>query len=1140
MTTTQPSAASPDSAALVFETGQKLAGCYVLRQAVETVGGEVVWFAHDEVLGKNVSLHFIPEAVRGEARAMDALRAEIKRARQLIHPHILRVYDLIEESDWAAISMDHFEGESLATLLRRKDGDVYEPAEVKGWLGILCQTVEDAHKIQLVHRDLSPANVLLQGGANVTVARFGISRLIKDALARTRGIGEPEPGVAYMSPQQLDGERPTPADDVYSLGVLLYEALTGEPPFSGKDVVPQIRRKVPPSIAERRVELKHAAGSIPAAWEKAIASCLQKLPEERPKSMSDLAARLSLERKGAETLVAEKPSTITVPATSVRREQSTTPAPLLSNEQPPTPASLPQKSSSPPPTQQAATTAVPMITADQPPAPTVTQPEKELAATAEKRPDNVPSRRWADRVAERRSSAHAAPPVPERAVRQTPLAKEVDVTPELEDVAPNTFASFEPPRRGSFPLTWVAAAALLIAVGVYGMFFSGVDRVEDAATDGPLSGSTDVPSDLTVVANTDSSTGMTPEPAALPDVDQPSAAVDPVSPAEQGSSASAPVILAAAKPPRGQERAGSPQKKNAAEQRETPAQAGDAAPATPAETPSAESGDGSLASKAAALESARQAAEAAEKEQQALTKQKEQADAAVAEAQKAFDAKSKAAAPILKAAEEAVAARKAREDEMRDAEAAAQQAQQMAAEKARAAEEAKKALAAFEKENKDKLSAPQKAEADLKALQSALEEKRKIAEQTTEAAAAVAARRQANLAAMKRTEEELAAARMMAQKASEEAAARQAAERRKMVETEIAEARRAFEERMKQLESMLKGSETGVTAAPAPAVPAKQPEVTPPAPAPTPEPKIESAPPVATPKPATSAPAPAETPLAVSPKPAPAEPTTLVMKTDPSKPPATPTPAEKKGAGAQAGFENSLGMKFAAVETTLFSIWQTRVKDFEAFAKATGLKSTLWKDPGFRQGPDHPVVNVTWREATAFCKWLTVKEQKEGLITANQEYRLPTDLEWSKAAGLPEETGKTPEARDMGVPDVYPWGTAWPPPPNSGNYTGEETGSDVAIKGYDDGFAWTAPVGSFPPNKFGLFDMGGNVWQWCMDSWNGEGKAKVLRGGSWYNGALKLSLLSSCRVHAAPDSSTDNYGFRCVIASAESGKSLRK
>ncbi len=250
------------------------------------------------------------------------------------------------------------------------------------------------------------------------------------------------------------------------------------------------------------------------------------------------------------------------------------------------------------------------------------------------------------------------------------------------------------------------------------------------------------------------------------------------------------------------------------------------------------------------------------------------------------------------------------------------------------------------------------------------------------------------------------------------------------------------------------------------------------------------------------------------------------------------TPAPEKAAKADVdGLMNSLGMRLVPLEgaDVLVCIWPARVRDFETFAKATGLKSNLWKDPGFKQTPDHPVVNVSWQDAIAFCKWLTTKEQKEGVISEKQSYRLLTDLEWSRAAGLGAESGSTPEARDMGVQDVYPWGNAWPPPTGAGNYTGEETNSEVAIKGYDDGFAWTSPVGSFPANKHGLYDMGGNVWQWCMDSWNAGSKAKVLRGASWYNGALKLSLLSSCRVHASPDSSTDNYGFR-VALSTHDGK----
>src|SRR5262249_39062956 len=155
-------------------------------------------------------------------------------------------------------------------------------------------------------------------------------------------------------------------------------------------------------------------------------------------------------------------------------------------------------------------------------------------------------------------------------------------------------------------------------------------------------------------------------------------------------------------------------------------------------------------------------------------------------------------------------------------------------------------------------------------------------------------------------------------------------------------------------------------------------------------------------------------------------------------------------------------------------------------------------------------------------------EHEKGTLPKDLSYRLPTDLEWSAAVGLEGENGATPELRDMSVPGIYGWGTQWPPPEGAGNFTGEETRSDVANKGYNDGFVWTSPVGSFHANKFGLYDMAGNAWEWINDNWNDKSQAKVLRGASWYNGALKLSLLSSCRIHAAAGTTMDNYGFRVV------------
>jgi serine/threonine protein kinase len=250
-----------------FHEGQKLAGCYVLRRKVEAAG-DLIWLAYDEALGKDVSLHFLPPAVRNDGRAMDELRQAIKRNRQLIHPNILRVYDFIEEAGWAAISMDWFEGESLATLRQKNASEVFEPSMLKPWVAQLCQTLEDAHKIQLIHRAVSPATIFLVQQSRVLVANFGISRIVNEALARVRQPGTPEPGLAAMSPQQLDGERPTPADDIYALGILFHELLAGSPPFTAGELVPQIRKTVPALLSARRSELKKGEEGIPSSWDK--------------------------------------------------------------------------------------------------------------------------------------------------------------------------------------------------------------------------------------------------------------------------------------------------------------------------------------------------------------------------------------------------------------------------------------------------------------------------------------------------------------------------------------------------------------------------------------------------------------------------------------------------------------------------------------------------------------------------------------------------------------------------------------------------------------------------------------------------------------------------------------------------------
>ena len=238
---------------------------------------------------------------------------------------------------------------------------------------------------------------------------------------------------------------------------------------------------------------------------------------------------------------------------------------------------------------------------------------------------------------------------------------------------------------------------------------------------------------------------------------------------------------------------------------------------------------------------------------------------------------------------------------------------------------------------------------------------------------------------------------------------------------------------------------------------------------------------------------------------------------------------EKGGEKPQStkAFTNTLDMKFVSVPGTdvQFCVWETRVKDYAVYAAANPDVDGSWKEPGFKQEDTHPVVNVSWEDAQAFCEWLTKKELAAGKIKTGQKYRLPKDAEWSVAVGLGKELGDTPEAKDGGIKDVYPWGKEWPPPAGAGNH-------DKSLKA--DKFDYTSPVGSFAANKLGLHDMGGNVWEWCESKWNTTSIFHVLRGASWYFSS-PASLLSSHRSYDWPGRRGFFVGFRCVLVGGSGG-----
>ena len=234
---------------------------------------------------------------------------------------------------------------------------------------------------------------------------------------------------------------------------------------------------------------------------------------------------------------------------------------------------------------------------------------------------------------------------------------------------------------------------------------------------------------------------------------------------------------------------------------------------------------------------------------------------------------------------------------------------------------------------------------------------------------------------------------------------------------------------------------------------------------------------------------------------------------------------------------NGLGMKFVPVsDDLLVSVWETRVKDYATYVKEAKVKAPM--SPGFQQGKDHPVLQVSRDDAMAFCKWLTQRERKDERITSDVEYRLLSDLEWSHLAGLEENPNQMPTAREFRPEKIFPWGTAWPPETAGfkvGNLADKSAAlaanvrRDKTLLSYDDGYEKTSPVGSFPPNEMGIYDLAGNAHEWVADDYKGQGKYGVLRGGGW-NSYQKKHLYVTQRNVVRPSKASNLYGFRVALA----------
>jgi serine/threonine-protein kinase len=280
------------------------------RYAVLNVLGEGgmarVYLARDNVLERDVALKALREQFAGDEEFVERFRREAKNAAALNHPSIVQLYDQGRAEDGTYyMAMEYVPGGTLKDRIKKEAP--LEPNEAAGIASRVAEALDVAHARGIVHRDIKPQNVLLTASGEAKVADFGIAR-----AASSKTITETNLVLgtsAYMSPEQVRGDRAGPASDLYSLGVVLYEMLTAEQPFRADDPIATAMKH----LEEPPRHPRDANPAIPEELDALVAKLLSKRPEDRYASAAQLAEDLRRVRAGLPPLAAEPEDQATAP-----------------------------------------------------------------------------------------------------------------------------------------------------------------------------------------------------------------------------------------------------------------------------------------------------------------------------------------------------------------------------------------------------------------------------------------------------------------------------------------------------------------------------------------------------------------------------------------------------------------------------------------------------------------------------------------------------------------------------------------------------------------------------------------------------------------------------------------------------------
>jgi serine/threonine protein kinase/lipopolysaccharide biosynthesis regulator YciM len=274
-------------------TGSTFAGRYQIIEELGKGGMGKVYKAQDTEIKEKVALKLIKPEISSDKKTIERFQNELKFARKIGHRNVCRMYDLNKEEGAYYITMEYVSGEDLKSFIRRS-----EKLSVGKAISIakqVCDGLAEAHRLGVVHRDLKPSNIMIDKEGNARIMDFGIARSLKEKGITGAGvmIGTPE----YMSPEQVEGKEIDQRTDIYALGVILYEMVTGRVPFEGDTaltVAVKHKTEEPEDPRKYNTQLSEALSRV-------ILNCLKKNKEERYQSAGELKSQLTDIEEGIPT-----------------------------------------------------------------------------------------------------------------------------------------------------------------------------------------------------------------------------------------------------------------------------------------------------------------------------------------------------------------------------------------------------------------------------------------------------------------------------------------------------------------------------------------------------------------------------------------------------------------------------------------------------------------------------------------------------------------------------------------------------------------------------------------------------------------------------------------------------------------------